>query len=147
MLAMPLYSGSSSTRMVSLLDCLTPTTTLTSVNLPIDIAWNLTEVESTATPLWELQISYWASFIQTKPLVLQTEIIATDCDNHMKHFVNTPCGQNTDLLEVKPGDTNSTEITVLSCKYLDSFFMFVPCINSSKTLFYYSKLMHTIIKS
>jgi len=26
-------------------------------------------------------------------------------------------------------------------------FMFVPCINSIKTLFYYSKLMHTIIKS
>jgi len=25
--------------------------------------------------------------------------------------------------------------------------MFVPCINSIKTLFYYSKLMHTIIKS
>ena len=26
-------------------------------------------------------------------------------------------------------------------------FMFVPCINSIKTLFYYSKLVHTIIKS
>ena len=26
-------------------------------------------------------------------------------------------------------------------------FMFVPCINSIKALFYYSKLMHTIIKS
>jgi len=26
-------------------------------------------------------------------------------------------------------------------------FMFVPCINSIKTIFYYSKLMHTIIKS
>ena len=26
-------------------------------------------------------------------------------------------------------------------------FMFVPCINSIKTLFYYSKLMHKIIKS
>jgi len=25
--------------------------------------------------------------------------------------------------------------------------MFAPCINSIKALFYYSKLMHTIIKS
>jgi len=25
--------------------------------------------------------------------------------------------------------------------------MFVPCINSIKTLFYYSKLMHTILRS
>ena len=30
---------------------------------------------------------------------------------------------------------------------LPTFFMFVLCINSIKTLFYYSKLMHTIIKS
>jgi len=28
-----------------------------------------------------------------------------------------------------------------------AFFMFVLCINSIKALFYYSKLMHTIIKS
>jgi len=28
-----------------------------------------------------------------------------------------------------------------------SIFMFVPCINSIKTLFYYSKLMHTTTKS
>ena len=32
-------------------------------------------------------------------------------------------------------------------KWHVTFFMFVPCINSIKTLFYYSKLMHTIIKS
>jgi len=30
---------------------------------------------------------------------------------------------------------------------LGTICMFVPCINSIKTLFYYSKLMHTIIKS
>ena len=29
----------------------------------------------------------------------------------------------------------------------ERIFMFVPCINSIKTLFYYSKLMSTIIKS
>jgi len=41
------------------------------------------------------------------------------------------------------------------CRYIFSlhvdimciFFMFVPCINSIKALSYYSKLMHTIIKS
>jgi hypothetical protein len=31
-------------------------------------------------------------------------------------------------------------------KTTESVFMFVPCINSIKALFYYSKLMHTIIK-
>jgi len=32
-------------------------------------------------------------------------------------------------------------------KHCNVIFMFVPCINSIKTLFYYSTLMHTIIKS
>jgi hypothetical protein len=113
--AMPLYSGWRGTRILSLLDCLTPKITLMPVTPPIDRAWNLREVQSTATRLRELQISYCASFIQTKPSVLQTEIIATNCDNHIKHFVNTPCGQNTDLVEVKAG--------VLSCEYLDFFFV------------------------
>jgi hypothetical protein len=29
----------------------------------------------------------------------------------------------------------------------NTIFMFAPCIDSIKALFYYSKLMHTIIKS
>jgi len=40
------------------------------------------------------------------------------------------------------------ELTVMVGKYkYKQYFMFVPCINSIKALFYYSKLMHTIIKS
>ena len=113
----------------------TPKMTLMSVTLPIDVAWNLTEVESTATLLREFQTSYCASFLQTKPLVLQTEIIATDCDSHMKHFVNTPCGQNTDLLEVKA--------VVLSCECLDSFSMAQQLLTSHAPLIIESSRSHS----
>jgi len=79
----------------------TPKMTLMSVTLPIDVAWNLTEVASTATLLRELQISSCASFIQTKPLVLQTEIIAINCDSHMKHFVKHRAGKIQIYLKLK----------------------------------------------
>ena len=40
-------------------------------------------------------------------------------------------------------------IIPLEIKQIDTqkIFMFVPCINSIKALFYYSKMIHTIIKS
>jgi len=40
-----------------------------------------------------------------------------------------------------------TSINISLINYNKIIFMFVPCINSIKALFYYSKLMHTIIKS
>jgi hypothetical protein len=47
-----------------------------------------------------------ASVIKTSQLMLCREIIAVCCDIHTKH-INTLCGQNVELLNVKPGGTYS----------------------------------------
>ena len=44
-------------------------------------------------------------------------------------------------------DLSTNDYDKIAFKYSMSFLKFVPCINSIKTLFYYSKLKHTIIKS
>ena len=46
------------------------------------------------------------SVIQTSQLMLYREIIAVCSQIHTKH-INTVCGQNVELLNVKPGGTHS----------------------------------------
>jgi hypothetical protein len=48
-------------------------------------------------------------------------------------------------MKLGQGDSVKTEVGVHNMYFF--VFMFVPCINSIKALFYYSKLMHKIIKS
>ena len=55
--------------------------------------------------------NHWAiegyiSVVKTSQLVLYREIIAVCSQIHIKH-INTLCGQNVELLNVKPGGTYS----------------------------------------
>ena len=59
---------------------------------------------------------HWAlkgqiSLIKTNQLMLYREIIAVCSQIHIKH-INTLCGQNVELLNVKPGGTYSNHLAL-----------------------------------
>ena len=51
---------------------------------------------------------HYISVIKTSQLMLHREIIVVCSQIHTKH-INTLCGRNVELLNVKPGDTYSNQ--------------------------------------
>jgi len=54
---------------------------------------------------------HFPSVIKTSQLMLYGEIIAVCSEIHIKH-INTLCGENVELLNVKPGSKNSNHWAV-----------------------------------
>jgi hypothetical protein len=66
------------------------------------------------------------SVIKPSQLMLYGEIIAVCSEIHTKH-INTLCGQNVELLNVKPGGTYSNQ-----CSLIKSDMIFVITVSDNK---------------